>query len=49
MINKAAYIGCRVSVIARELFKKLAKEKNTTPSKLLRKYIKEYLLRGGES
>jgi len=43
MIHKTVYIGCRVSEEFREKFTKLAKEKNTTLSKILRKLIKKYI------
>ena len=46
MIHKTVYIGCRVSEEYRENFKKIAKEKNTTPSKILRKLIKKYMEEG---
>lgn len=43
MIHKTVYIGCRVSEEFREKFIKIAKERNTTPSKILRKLIKNYM------
>ena len=43
MIFKPVYTGCRVSRELREKFKSAAKANNTTPSKLLRRFIKGYV------
>ena len=43
MIKKVAYIGCRVSIEFRNDFARIARDNETTPSKIMRKLIRNYM------